>query len=267
MIHLILLWSFGTGWMVSSLAGDGLLGVASFANCFYLLHWNGTLALKYCPGTRTLSVSVTETNGTYAFLTDRGVYLIHSKNVNFVKCNCTASLPTDRGLIACTKDGTLLGPGWRTRLACNWLTLWGSRLVAVSNNSTFVIDIRTGKVLKVFEIGGHFAATCNNFLAISSNNAVYLFRDHRIVAKFTNLTYPAELAFSDHCKFLALTDAYRGRLIILNVTDGKVVFTKTFTFFAERCPVSLFAVAWKGDKLVVGRGDGWVEAYEVKGLG
>ncbi|NPA84428.1 MAG: hypothetical protein GXO07_00290 [Crenarchaeota archaeon] len=262
MIELILLWTFNTGWMVSSLATDGYLGAASYANCFYLLSWNdGNIEFKHCPGRPVLRAF--ESGGAYAFVTEDSVYVTDGTRVEEVKCNCTAAIPYEGGLVACRSDGVLVGPGWERQFRCTWLGRDGELIVAVGPEGVLYLD-PGGNVVKVLEEGGLSAALCDGRVALLREGEVVVIGQG--ILWRLNMTYPGQADFSPDCQMLAVTDAYRGVLIIFNSTSGDILYEREFKFYGD-CPVTLFAVAWKDSYLAVGRGDGWVDAFEVRFVG
>jgi len=263
LIELLLLWSFEGGWLVSSLAPGPLLGVATFAHCFYLLNWtDGAVALKGCPGGQILRASYAF--GKYAFLGSDGVYLVEGKDVRKLDCNCTYVLPLKNGVAACTRDGKLVTPRWTLPISCNWLGTNGTVLFASSDNSTYIIDLNDGGVLAELRAGGAAGSACGSLLALTNASSVTVFNGTESL-----WTAPANWAgepdFSDDCKYLAYPEVYEGRLNVVEAATGKVVLRKTF-YFSEECQLTLFSVAWKGHIIALGRGDGWVEAYTVRGL-
>ena len=254
---LTLLWTFEGGWLVSSLAPGPLLGVATYANCFYLLNWTtGEAVLKRCPGGQFERSSYAF--GKYAFLKDGAVYVTDGKEVKEVKCNCTYALPLSSGLAECWDNGTLTAPGWKANVRCSWLGTNGTALFVVTENSTLIFKMN-GTLVSSLPLGGKEGALCGRLLALAGDGRVVLLNGTRPLWVRKALS-PGELDFSDDCKYLAYTDIYNGTLTIVDVKSGKVVLEKYFEF-SPSCALAVFSVAWKGNIIAVGRGDGWVYAY------
>ncbi len=261
---LSLLWSINVGWLAHYLAwSNSTLGVASFARCFFIIDWNGTLLMKRCAPEMFLKASFSY--NTYVFVGEHHVYVVKGyKVVEVVNGTYAYALMTPEGLALCADRLTL--PERKFDVKCSWLGLRNDTLIATSPSKTYLIDLKSFKIVKVFDAGGEVGAVCGPFVALGGKGlAAVLNTANGKVSIVRNITYVGEIAFSENCKYLALTDVYRGELKIFKVPMMKLVYVKKFYFFPQgKCPLSVFGVAWHRNLIAVGRGDGWVDVYRVR---
>ncbi len=266
MIHLILLWQFNTGWMVKYISlWNGMVGVASWGKCGYVLYKNLTLAFKFCPF-EILNVVKPWSKG-FVFVGERHIYLVNVLRRQVTTMNATARDAVYDGQHLYLCKGVLFNGTQRLPMKCNWLVLKRNDLYVFTEDG--IALVRDNKVMKFVQTPStpKEGDVCEGIAAYNDGQHVFLVNLTRGSEKLiANVTGVGEISFSLDCEYLGFTNPYVGQLFIYSIKENKIVAKKSFIFGLTKCPLYLPSVAL-GEKIVyVGGGDGWVQAFALSGI-
>ncbi len=261
MIHLILLWQFNTGWMVKYISlWNGMVGVASWGKCAYVLHKNLTLVFKFCPF-ENINVVKPWDKG-FVFVGEQHVYLVDVLQRRVTAINATAKDAVYDGQHLYLCKGVLFNGTRRLPIRCNWLVLKGNNLYVFTDNGIALVKDNSIAMFERTPSTPKEGDVCKDTAAYNDAQHVFLMNltegSEKLIA---NVTGVGEISFSPDCKYLGFTSPYDGRLIIYSVKESKIVAKKSFIFGLTRCPLYLPSVALGKDLVYVGGGDGWVQAF------
>ncbi len=193
--------------------------------------------------------------------------LIEKRHVGIPKSVAVTLLPD--GLVTCGQECAMydeLGNKvWEIRVGYvgNGPAFWQGYLFVPDHGKKISVLLKdTGMLIMDIPVGSpvYDVAVCNGKLAIAARGKVALL-DIKDLGEIKDLWIksgiekPWNVAFSPDCKYVAFTDAKRGKLRVYS-ERGSLIAKESF-----RSPP--WGVAW-GEKLVVGLEDGTVIAYELE---
>ena len=261
MIELVLLWQFNAGWMVQYLSlWNGMVGVASWGRCAYVLYHNLTLYFKFCPF-EELNVVKAWKKG-FVFVGRRHIYIVDVMKKNVKTLNLTAhDAVYSNGKLYYCNGGVLYNDTKRTSIPCNWLVYKNDTLY-IFNDQNIIMYKDNGNVTVPLHTKAKRGDVCDNLIAYTNGVKVVLLNlTNKKSVVIANVSGVGEVSFSPNCSYLAFTSPYTGQLFLYSVKSMKIITTKTFSFPLSRCPTVTPAVAIDGGVVYVGTGDGWVQAF------
>lgn len=255
---------------------NGLLGIASWDNCAYIVDQNGNLLNKKC-GWDDMRDS-DYLNGVFGFVNqDDYVYLFWEGKASWkvidvgYKHNRAIAL-YDYGFVACNNycakydfDGHLI---WEVEVGGEVEeAVVHSGYVYLANKygeKLQVLDLSLGQIVKEIEYdeAPSGVSVCGNYLAVTAKE-LYLYdisdpADPKLLWKTKGLeidSYQHSPAFSPDCKYIAVANSKK-ELRIYDV-EGNWVYRRHLP--------GIWSVAWWRDRISIGYKDGKVETYQVIG--
>jgi hypothetical protein len=255
-------WSYETGQMVSALAfsEDGLLGVASYDRCAYILDQNGKLLNKVCG--RYSMYDASYSNGIFGFVNGDGyAYLFKGsrfwKKVHVGNGYDVAITVLPNGFIVCRYrcayfdfNGNKI---WDVdvRYVNNSPAVYKGYVYAADDYKLLILRLSNGSKINEISYGEHAwdTAVCGNYLAVGTETHLYLYdisdpANPRELWKVEGFDVARNVAFSPDCKYIAVSDVGNRRLKAFSVY-GKLMYEKEYSAYVT-------AVAWWGDRIAVG---------------
>ncbi|ALU11833.1 hypothetical protein EYM_05240 [Ignicoccus islandicus DSM 13165] len=297
-IELKVLWEFhGINGTIEDLkfSTNGVLGVASWDGCAYLISREGILLNKTCGSREVLGVDYL--SGIFGFVNRSGeVYLIYENGTLLKSFESDFDRGQDIGLIS---NGFLICRGYCTLYDLNgrkkWDTFVGRQIVlrgrlviggrcvlrggvedlVIGKGYAFAANTYSGRLQIIRMEDGEIVNTlyfpswvqgvgiCGSYLAVIVNTKLYLYdvsdpSNPKMVWNVTGVNVSCNEhspEFSMNCKYIAIPDEGNGQLKIYEVETGRLVYFKNVP--------GIWSVAWWRDRIAVGLYNGTLIMYRV----
>ncbi|UXD22203.1 hypothetical protein IPA_02555 [Ignicoccus pacificus DSM 13166] len=268
------IWGYKTGGRVKALmfSENGKLGVASYDKCAYIFDQDGNIISRRCGSSVMHDVSYCCNK--FGFVNDDAhAYIYDLENEKWSKLyvstlhRSTISMFQEGFLVAQYRiarfrfDGT---KEWDVKVGqeVNDTVIHGEYIYVVNGRNLSVLKISNGENVKTIRLDRNIlnAQVCNNYLALGSNNHIYIYDitdpENPVPLLQTELTERSlDMAFSPSCKYLAIVGINNIKAYNIN---GDIDFVKIFD---NAAPVSV--AWWKEDKVAVGFKHGEIYEFQI----